>query len=312
MSAEAWKLIRESAHYRRAGTIDSAFIRYRGANPGETAKLLAYMDALIRGQSPSPPQLATLFGRGFAQLLASTSAAPSPQPEPEPIIRRINGAFLDTAGDADPALLLSRGITHVAVEMTAENFEDFKPGNRSAGKRWHGFQAFGGLYMSRGAPSEEEMDEVADACHENLFSFLCCDTESHKTDMGGSLLWTSSLYHGLRHRLGPSFPIRNVTFGRDQSPAVFNHAALRSFGIAADWETYDGNGFTQGVAQTVAKIWTEGWKPVNVVLGTKSLHSEIPEAKRLRNSEGTVGDIWLWAADHGPSQDALRSGLSLA
>lgn len=42
---------------------------YAQANPGEAAKLDGYVAALVAGQKPLPPVLATATGKGLAQII---------------------------------------------------------------------------------------------------------------------------------------------------------------------------------------------------------------------------------------------------
>jgi hypothetical protein len=211
---------------------------------------------------------------------------------------RVRGALVVTAGNMDPQLLWRAGVRHVAVELTAENLVDF------ATARWVGFTR-GLMHISRGAPSVAELDRVASAARP--FGFLVCDTESHKTDMGGRLEWTDTLYAGLRSRLGPGFRLFNVTFGINSSPLVVNHDAFRQHNVIPVWEAYDGDGRTLGVRETASKAAREGWEPPHVCLGDKSLEADVAELAGF----GGVGDVWLWASDNGPAQESLRKGLVL-
>ena len=48
-------------------------------NPGEAAKITAYVAALSAGQAPPPPALTTATGRGIVGMLAAL-AGPAPAP----------------------------------------------------------------------------------------------------------------------------------------------------------------------------------------------------------------------------------------
>ena len=284
-SAESLALVKASAPYTAAGNLEAAFTRWRAANPKEAMKLLEHLDALIRGQEHTAPDLQTKFGRGVLGLLP-TSTATSPVPT-RPV--RIKGAMVVTAGNCDPNLLRQAGITHVAPEITDTNMTDlFTP-------RWDGFQK-GGFVVARAlttAAVRQEALVAATRAHIEGLAFLVMDTEAHKADMGGSLDLTEALFSQLRTDLGPGFRLYNVTFGIHSSPAVVNHDALRKHNVKAIWETYGGDGATLGVAQTVAKANAEGWSPAHVALGDKSLAVEVAEARALSG----LGDVWAWAPE---------------
>lgn len=222
----------------------------------------------------------------------------------------INGCVLDVAGNAIPDLLRRARVTHVAVELRPDNLHDFQLANRSG--RWAGFTAYGGFYVSRNAPTEAEVAWIVETLLAHKLTFLVVDTEHHKVGygFGGQLAWTESLYSMLASKLPQGFPIYDVSFGIHQDASVDNHVAKRRYCAASIRETYSHDGSTWGVEETVAKLEGQGWRPVDVMLGTKSLPVEIPDAKRLR-AAGRVRDIWLWAPDHGPAIAALDSGLSL-
>jgi hypothetical protein len=173
----------------------------------------------------------------------------------------MKGAIVVVAANIDPALLWQAGVTHVAVELTDNNLRDF------ALPRWQGFVR-GGFHVARDT-SEESIRatarETAALVAAHKLSFLIEDTEAHKADLPDGVLkperrlWTEWLYAELRSQLGPSFPLYNITSGIDSSPAVVNHEALRRYGVAPIWESYDANGATLGVARTAAKVTDEGW-----------------------------------------------------
>jgi hypothetical protein len=216
------------------------------------------------------------------RLVDAKKALTDPAPPPPPPVRpvRKKGAIVINAGNASPELLRQAGITHVAVEYNVANLDDFLTG------RWDGFTK-GVFVVSRG----NDGDSIANIPFGAYFAII--DTESHKTDMGGSLAWTETLYAALRSKLGAAYPLYNITFGVHSSPAVVNHDAWRKHNISPIFETYDGAGQTLGVARTVSKANSEGWTPAHVALGDKSLAAECAEAKALSG----LGDVWAWAPE---------------
>jgi hypothetical protein len=222
------------------------------------------------------------FGVGTA---AGATAAPS-----------MKGAIVVVAANIDPALLRQAGVTHVAVELTDNNLRDF------ALPRWQGFVR-GGFHVARDT-SEESIRatarETAALVTAHKLSFLIEDTEAHKADLPDGVLrperrlWTEWLYAELRSRLGPSFPLYNITSGIDSSPAVVNHEALRRYAVTPIWESYDANGATLGVARTAAKVTDEGWPDPQIAIGDKSLATDLPATEKR-----SLAAVWLWAPDNG-------------
>ncbi len=247
------------------------------------------------------PFLDLLAEYGEATGLDERGAAPPPPPPPPPpVVKPLVGAMVVTAGNIDPQLLRDAGVTHVAVELTDANIGDF------ATPRWSGFTR-GGFVVSRGKPVVEAQVAAHQAAQLSL-EFLVFDTESHKADMGGVMEWTETLYAEVRSTLGAAFPLFNVTFGIHSSPAVVNHEAFRKHDVVPIWEAYDGDGRTLGVQETVAKANGEGWVPVQVAVGDKSLS---PDASVLHaRAPGSVSGVWLWAPENGQAQEDLRAGAA--
>jgi len=216
------------------------------------------------------------------RLVDAKNALIEPPVPTRPI--RKKGAIVINAGNCSPDLLRQAGITHVAVEDTDANVRDVLTG------RYNDF-VVGWFVVSRG----NDGDTIAGNLSGDpvRFSFAIIDTESHKTDMGGQLAWTETLYAALRLGFGATFPLYNITFGIHQNPTVVNHDAFRKHNVTPIWETYDGAGQTLGVARTVSKANAEGWTPAHVCLGDKSLAVECAEAKALSG----LGDVWCWAPE---------------
>jgi len=142
---------------------------------------------------------------------------------------RLKGAIVVVTGNIDPQTLRQAGVTHVAVALTDDNLRDF------ATSRWDGFVR-GGFHVARDtteASIRATARETASLVSARGLRFLIEDTEAHKADLPDGVVkperlrWTEWLFSELRSRLGPSFPLYNVTVGIDSSPAVVNHAALR-------------------------------------------------------------------------------------
>jgi hypothetical protein len=187
----------------------------------------------------------------------------------------------------------------VAVEMTNLNELEIAAG-------WGRDFQLGWFVVSRGNDGDSIASNLAAS---RQLKFAVIDTESHKADMGGQLAWTETLYAALRSRLGPTFPLYNVTFGIHSSPAVVNHEAFRRHGVTPIWEAYDGPGNTLGVERTAAKAAVEGWNPPHVAIGDKSLASD---AKEIGLRTYVLGGVWLWAPDNGQAQEDLRAGAAAA
>jgi hypothetical protein len=245
---------------------------------------------------------AALLAALVALLLAPTAgAAPSPQ--------RMKGAIVVVAGNIDPELLRQASVTHVAVELTDDNLRDF------ATPRWAGFVR-GGFHVARDTTEESiraTARETAALVRSHGLAFLIEDTEAHKADLPDGvlkperLLWTEWLFSELRSRLGPSFPLYNITSGIDSSPAVVNHEALRRHDVIPIWEAYDGSGVTLGVARTADKAVDEGWSAPQIAIGDKSLATDLPQTERR-----ALAAVWLWAPDNGSlgAQPPSRSGAA--
>jgi hypothetical protein len=232
---------------------------------------------------------AALLAALVALVTAPTAvAAPSPQ--------RMKGAIVVVAGNIDPSLLRQAGVTHVAVELTDNNLRDF------ATSRWGGFVR-GGFHVARDTTEESiraTARETAALVRSYGLAFLIEDTEAHKADLPDGvlkperLLWTEWLFSELRSRLGPSFPLYNITTGIHSSPAVVNHEALRRHQVIPIWEAYDESGVTLGVGRTAAKAADEGWSAPQIAIGDKSLATDLPQSEAR-----TLAGVWLWAPDNG-------------
>lgn len=301
-TAEALALIRQSNPYVKTdGVLDMAWTRWALANEGEATKL----DQFVAGEIPMP-SLATKWGRGWAQLISGSSDG-APTSSPAPItVKPVVGAIIVTAANMDVDLLRQAGVTHVAVELNAANAKDFGTA------RWVGFKK-GWFVVSRGNDGDTLANAIAlvKADFPDV-TFALVDTESHKTDMGGSLAWTNALYAAFRSKFGPNMPLFNITFGRDSSPTVVNHQAFHRYDVTPIWEAYatvdNVNGVTLGVDMTAEKAELEGWTRPHVALGDKSL---VADAVELKAGAATgLGGVWLWSPDNGPAQEALRAGVA--
>jgi hypothetical protein len=313
---QALELIRSSSPYVNAqGDVQAAWKRYEDANPIEARALREFIHDVQTGivgtnlaSSLTPTQWRTKWAQGWAGLFTATPTAPAPAPEPPPVpppapapvpvpSKPFLGAMVIVAGNIDPELLRAAGVSKVCVELNDANLADF------ATARWNGFER-GHFVVSRGNDGDTIASLLAQAPPR---WFAVVDTESHKTDMGGQLAWTETLYAALRSKLGPSFPLFNITFGVHGSPAVINHDAFRRHNITPIFEAYDGSGFSTGVERTALKAVHEGWDPPQICLGDKSLANDSGWVRRLW-AEGRLGSCWLWQPDGGEAQDALRSG----
>jgi hypothetical protein len=289
---EALALIRESTPYKTEnGQLVAAWTRWARNNPGEATKL----DAFVADAAP-PPQLETKFGKGWVALIGNEAT----QPEPEPVRTLMKGAIVVIAGNMNVDLLRQAGVTHVAVELTAENGVDF------ATSRWDGFQR-GWFIVSRGNDGDTIAKSLAAAA---LGTFAIVDTESHKTDIGGSRAWTDTLYAAVRSKLGQNWPLYNITFGVNSSPEVVNHIAFRRWNVAPIWEAYGSEGSTYGVDRTAEKAALEGWVRPHIALGDKSLVRDVVDLKA--GAALALGGVWLYGADMGPAQEALAAGAASA
>ena len=231
-------------------------------------------------------------------VIALLALVITPTAIPAPSSPRVKGAIVVVAGNIDPHVLRQAGVTHVAVALTDDNLRDF------ATSSWDGFVQ-GGFHVARDtteASIRATARDTASLVQSHGLEFLIEDTEAHKADLPDGVVkperlqWTEWLFSELRSRLGPSFPLYNVTVGIDSSPAVVNHAALRRHNIVPIWEAYDGNGVTLGVGRTAAKAVGEGWSSPQIAIGDKSLDTDLPQSE----SQGLAG-VWLWAPDNGPA-----------
>ena len=223
-------------------------------------------------------------------LVIASTALPAAKPQP------VKGAIVVVSGNIDPKLLRQAGVTHVAVALTDDNLRDF------ATSRWDAFVR-GGFHVARDTSEESiraSARETAALVSAHGLQFLIEDTEAHKADLPDGVIkperlqWTEWLFSELRSRLGPSFPLYNVTFGIHSSPAVVNHAALRRHDVIPIWEAYDEHGATLGVARTAAKAADEGWSSPQIAIGDKSLATDLPQTERQ-----ALAGVWLWAPDNG-------------
>lgn len=291
-TAEALALIRSSTPYvTMDGILDIAWTRWSIANPGEALKL----DEFVAGAIPMP-SLATKWGRGWASLIGNDAIPPAAVRAP-----LVKGAIVVVAGNMNVDLLRQAGVTHVAAQSNA-NDVDFGTA------RWQGF-AKGWFVVSRGNDGDAIANALglAQLTHPDV-TFAIVDTEAHKTDIGGSLAWTDTLYAALRSRLGKDFPLFNITFGVNSSPAVVNHIAFQRHNVTPIWEAYNDAGATYGVDRTAEKAELEGWTRPHIALGDKSL---VKDALDLRAGAATgLGGVWLYAADNGPAQEALSAGVA--
>jgi hypothetical protein len=230
---------------------------------------------------------------GAAAMLAALLALVIvPAAAPSPALR---GAIVVVAGNVDPSLLRQAGVTHVAVELTDDNLRDF------ALPRWAGFVR-GGFHVARDtseASIRETARQTASLVSAYGLEFLIEDTEAHKADLPDGVIkperlqWTEWLFSELRSRLGPSFPLFNVTVGVHSSPEVVNHEALRRHNVVPIWEAYDSNGVTLGVGRTAGKAADEGWPVPQIAIGDKSLATDLPQT-----ASRALAGVWLWAPDN--------------
>lgn len=255
------------------------------------------VDLAYGALSQSPPDVP----RAKKRLIDIKNALAPDAPPPPVLMPPKRGAMVVTAGSCDPSLLRRAGVTEVAVDyQNPNNLADLRTA------RWDGFNR-GLFYVSRGGNFTLEASEIVNAVFSYNLGHIIVDTESHKTDVGGSRAWTENLYQEIRRLLGPSpFAVRNITYGIHQSPAVFNHDALRRWDITAVWEAYDGFGATTGVSSTAQKMNGEGWNPANLALGDKNL---IVDCASLRDPQlrALVGELWLWAPEQAGT-DVLALG----
>jgi hypothetical protein len=231
-------------------------------------------------------------------LVSPPIAAPAPTPQ------RVTGAIVVVAGNIDPIVLRQAGVTHVAVELNAENLGDF------ATSRWDGFVR-GGFHVARDTGQETirtTARNTAALVSSHRLAFLIEDTEAHKADLPDGVLkperlqWTEWLFSELRSRLAASFPLYNVTLGAHSSPQVVNHDVLRRRNVTPIWEAYDQNGVTLGVERTASKAVAEGWSSPHIAIGDKSLASDLRES-----GSQALGGVWLWAPDNGSLQAAPKT-----
>ena len=217
--------------------------------------------------------------------------------------QRVKGAMVVVTHNIDPRVLRQAGVTHIAVALTDDNLREL------ATSRWDGFVR-GGVHVARDtteASIRATARDTASLVRSHGLGFLIEDTEAHKADLPDGVLkperlqWTEWLFSELRSQLGPSFPLYNVTFGINSSPAVVNHAALRRHNVIPIWEAYDQNGVTLGVARTAAKAADEGWANPQIAIGDKSLATDLPDTERQ-----TLAGVWLWAPDNGPALGGAR------
>lgn len=302
-TAEALALIRDSTPYKRAGgELADAWTRWEAASPDEASSLRTFFRDRVAGRPTAAPVLVTRFGRGWVALIENALGAPAPQ-QPQPAGKLVAGAMVVNAGNCSPDLLSRTGIKLVAAEITDANMRDL------ATARWDGFER-GGFFVSRPASrsiANEASDCVAAAKLHGL-RFLVIDTESHKTDMGGKLEWTESLFAELRRLLGDAFALYNVTFGIHSSLAVVNHEAFRRHKVTTIWEAYDGAGATLGVNLTAQKAAAEGWSRPHIAMGDKSIQVD---ANSLASPGVPLGGVWLWAPEQaGDSVLALTGVLA--
>jgi hypothetical protein len=250
---------------------------------------------------PSPERKGAKRLTRFAQIvtvstLLALAVVPAEAPAATP--HRVKGAIVVVTGNIDPQALRQAGVTHVAVALTDDNLRDL------GSSRWEGFVR-GGFHVARDtteASIRATARDTASLVSSHGLRFLIEDTEAHKADLPDGVVkpdrlrWTEWLFSELRSRLGPSFPLYNVTVGIDSSPAVVNHAALRKHDVIPIWEAYDGNGVTLGVGRTAAKAVGEGWSSPQIAIGDKSLAVDLPQTE----SQALAG-VWLWAPDNGPA-----------
>lgn len=234
-----------------------------------------------------------------------------PDPVPAPVVKRTKGALVVNATACVPAWFFQAGITHVAFDLTAENMADAK--HRTGSERWAGF-TLGGMFISRGGDTQNEVNHAATICQDNQLAFLVLDVEAHKVGYptpgnpgGGKLEWTDNLFAGLRAKLGLGFPLIGVTFGIHQDASVMNHDAFRRHNVKALFEAYEGahagngwvDGATTGVKRTAEHVAAQGWKPAHLALGDKHLVRDVAEFADPAVA-ALVGDVFVW----GPEQAA--------
>lgn len=180
-------------------------------------------------------------------------------------------------------------------ETTGKNYNAIQYDHWSENARAKGFLV-GGWGLSTGLDTEGEAHFAYGLINQWGLDFYIADTERHKTDLGGSMDWTTSLFGELRWLLGPSFPLGNVTWGINSSPQVINHEAMRKYNVQYLPEAYDSGGHTVSVAMTVEKANGEGWKPAVPVLGDKDFQAGTITLGTL-GQRGLVKGFWMWAAE---------------
>lgn len=234
-------------------------------------------------------------------LIAAKDALTNTAPAPAKLVK---GAICVIAGNMNVDLLREAGITHVAVELTNVNGVDFGT------SRWQGFTK-GWYVVSRGNDGDTLANAVrlANVANPDV-TFTCLETESHKTDMGGSRAWTDTLYSAMRSKLGKDHPLYNITFGLHASPEVVNYIALERYNVQNIEEAYDEAGRTHGVQRIATKARSEGRERPHIALGDKTLVTDVVDLKA--GAAAGLGGVWLWAPDNGPAQEALAAGIATA
>jgi hypothetical protein len=312
-AAQAFALIKDSAPYKAGGNIEAAWIRWRAANPGEATKLLAYLDARVRGQNPAPPKLATKFGAGaLAVLLKATDLVVEPQPEPPPSppapsFWDQHFAIVITAGNADPFTLWASGVRAVAFADNPENRVLAQHASWAVFKR--------GLFVVTRATTDAGLKDEATSfafAHQPPVEFMVVDTENLKADAPNQDRFAlQQVFYDELRRLAPAKLIANITYGWHQDATVVNREALTANNIADWWEAYDGDAASWDTRAVTEKLNAQGHKPARICLGDKRLEEQVSVWKQLVAEGKAARGAMLWAVDNGPAQESLRAGVTL-
>jgi hypothetical protein len=309
-AAQAYALIKDSAPYKAGGNIETAYTRWRAANPGEATNLLAYIDAKVRGQNPRPPLLSTKFGLGVLGLLAATGE-PEPRPEPPPLPAPSfwdqHFAIVITAGNADPFTLWASGVRAVAFADNPENRVLAQHASWAVFKR--------GLFVVTRGTTEATLKGEATGfafAHQPPVEFMVVDTENLKADAPNQHYFQlQQVFYDELRRLAPAKLIANITYGWHQDSTVVNRKALTDNNIEPWWEAYDGDEASWNVRAVTEKLNAQGHKPARICLGDKRLEEQVPVWKQLAAEGKAARGAMLWAVDNGPAQESLRSGVKL-
>jgi hypothetical protein len=308
-TAQAYALIKDSAPYKAGGTIEAAWIRWRAWNPGEATKLLAYLDARVRGQQVTPPKLATKFGLGALALAAGSE----PQPEPPPVTRTVRdrkGALAQSVGSLSPDLVAGAGITGVAAQITSVGSDNERTAenvvqlDRQAG-RFPGCTILGwgthGSDPATGYKSDPEAEAafVARRIIVHRLPAYAADTERHH--LFAERDHTDIFLGALKPRVPAFVQLAVVTFAYSpNSPGQLyasNIEACEKHGVTFIGETYGkgpGADRSWGIAEVVRYMLRDGARnPLRLAIGDKDLASDCIE---LRGLSGVSG-VWAFVPE---------------